>query len=95
MGEEFSIFEQMVIYSSALAAITTGVMAAVKSAFNLPKNVLPLISIIVGGLIGLASAYLFPSASLPVLIWAGALSGSAGVGLHELFKKREGYTKHD
>jgi len=93
MSGRYDIFYQMAGYSSALAVITTAVIAAIKSAFTLPKNVLPLLSIIVGALVGLASAYIFPGASLPVLIWAGALSGSAGVGLHETFKKREGYTK--
>lgn len=91
--DQFSVFLQMVAISSTMAVITTGVMAAIKNAFSLPKNVLPLVSIGVGALLGAASVFLFPSVSLPVLIWAGALSGSAGVGLHETFKQREGYTK--
>lgn len=94
MNEEMlQLFYQMVGLSSVLAFVTAGVMQAIKEAFTIKKNIIPLLSIFIGAGLGFLAIPLFPSVSVPILVWAGALSGSAGVGVHEVFKKREGYSK--
>lgn len=86
-------FNEMLALASALAVIVPLVISAVKSAFNLPNNVLPLVAILLGAVLGGLSIPLFPQASVFVLIWAGAIAGAGGVGIREVVKNRDGYTK--
>lgn len=91
--KSLELFYQVLALSSILAFVTAGVMQAVKEAFTIKKNVIPLLTIFVGAALGFLMIPIFPSVAVPILVWAGALSGSAGVGVHETFKKREGYSK--
>jgi hypothetical protein len=76
-----------------LTVIITAVVEAVKVTCNVPKNLLPLIAVIVGLLVGLASAT-FSDLSLEVRLWSGFLAGLSSVGLFELaMNRRTGYTK--
>lgn len=86
-------FNEMLALASGLAVIVPLVISAVKSAFNLPNNVVPLVAIVLGAVLGGLSIPLFPQASVFVLIWAGAIAGAGGVGLREVVTQREGYTK--
>nr|WP_143804781.1 holin [Paraliobacillus ryukyuensis] len=60
--------------------------------FPLPKNIIPMISFIVGIVIG-AIRYPFTSMELVLRLWAGGLAGLSATGLFEIVNKREGMTK--
>jgi len=86
------MMEQVLLFATVLLPIVTAVVELVKKTVNLPKNYLPLISVIVGLIVG-AIAYPFTDFELVLRLWAGGLAGLAGTGLFELVKKRDGMTK--
>lgn len=86
------MMEQVLIFATVLLPIVTALVELVKRTVNIPKNYLPLISLIVGLLVG-AIAYPFTDFELILRLWAGGFAGLAGTGLFELVKKRDGMTK--
>lgn len=86
-------FNEMLALASALAVIVPLAISAVKSAFNIPNNVIPLVAILLGAVLGGLSLPLFPQVSVFMLIWAGAIAGAGGVGVREVVTQREGYSK--
>ena len=86
-------FNEMLALASALAVIVPLAISAVKSAFNIPNNVIPLVAMLLGAVLGGLSLPLFPQVSVFMLIWAGAIAGAGGVGVREVVTQREGYSK--
>lgn len=86
-------FNEMLALASALAVIVPLVISAVKSAFNIPNNAIPLIAVLLGAILGGLSIPLFPQASVYLLIWAGAIAGAGGVGVREVVTQRDGHSK--
>lgn len=86
-------FNEMLALASALAVIVPLAISAVKSAFNIPNNVIPIVAILLGAVLGGLSLPLFPQVSVFMLIWAGAIAGAGGVGVREVVTQREGYSK--
>ncbi|GEM02192.1 Bacteriophage A118-like holin, Hol118 [Halolactibacillus halophilus] len=84
--------EQVLVFATLLLPIVTAVVELVKKTVNISKNYLPLISLIVGLLVG-AIAYPFTDFELVLRLWAGGFAGLSGTGLFELIKKRDGMTK--
>lgn len=85
--------EQVLIFATILLPIVTALVELVKRTISLPKNIIPLISLIVGLIIG-AAAYPFSDLDLVMRLWAGGFAGLAATGLFELaINKREGSTK--
>ncbi|WP_038247207.1 holin [Virgibacillus salexigens] len=82
----------VLIFATVLAPILAAVMEAIKKTVKLPNNFIPLISLGLGIVLGLA-AYPFTDLDLTLRAWAGGFAGLAGTGLFELVKKREGSTK--
>ncbi|OMC99171.1 holin [Paenibacillus sp. FSL R5-0636] len=80
-------------FASVIAVFVLAGVQFVKTSFNVPKNILPLIGLVIGLLIG-ASAYPFTELGLVLRLWAGGLAGLSATGLFELaFSKRDGTTK--
>ncbi|MFF2911227.1 MULTISPECIES: holin [Bacillales] len=80
-------------FASLLSVFVLTGVQLVKVTVKVPKNILPLIGVIVGMLIG-AAAYPFTDMELVLRLWAGALSGLSATGLFELaFNNRNGNTK--
>ncbi|MCL6458026.1 MAG: holin [Gorillibacterium sp.] len=80
-------------FASLLAVFVLAGVQLVKATVNVPKNLLPLIGLAIGLLIGLI-AYPFTDLSLVLRLWAGGLAGLSATGLFELaFNKRAGTTK--
>lgn len=75
---------EILAMASIIAPVTSGVVQAIKKASGVNKRYLPLIAIIIGILLGLASTFM----NLPMveMMWAGGISGLASVGLFELGK---------
>jgi hypothetical protein len=85
--------EQILIFATVILPIVTALIELVKRTINLPKNIIPLVSLLVGLIIGVA-AYPFTDMELVLRLWAGGFAGLAATGLFELaINKREGNTK--
>ncbi|GAA5416186.1 hypothetical protein Pryu01_01218 [Paraliobacillus ryukyuensis] len=85
--------EQVLIFATVLLPIVTSLVELVKRTVNIPKNIVPMISLVVGLAVGAAS-YPFTDLELIMRLWAGGFAGLAGTGLFELaVNKRQGRTK--
>ncbi|GAA5416265.1 hypothetical protein Pryu01_01297 [Paraliobacillus ryukyuensis] len=84
--------DQVLMFSTVLLPIVSSLVQLVKKTFPLPKNIIPMISFIVGIVIG-AISYPFTSMELVLRLWAGGLAGLSATGLFEIVNKREGMTK--
>lgn len=83
---------EIMILATIIAPVTTGLIEVFKQAFNLKKNFIPLIGVVVGLAIGFMAAPI-SDVDLYLRLWAGALAGLSSSGLYELTSNREGTTK--
>ncbi|WP_294742009.1 holin [uncultured Exiguobacterium sp.] len=83
---------EILLLATLIAPVTLGVNEIIKQAFNVKKNFIPLLGVIVGLAIGFLAA---PISDIDIYLrlWAGALSGLSASGLYELTSKRDGTTK--
>lgn len=80
-------------YASVLAVFVLALVQLVKKTINVPNNILPMIGLIIGLLVG-AAAYPFTDLEIVLRLWAGGLAGLSATGLFELaFSNRSGTTK--
>lgn len=80
------------VFATVLVPIILGLIQAIKSSVALPKNIIPLVAVVLGLLVGLV-AYPFTDLTFDLRLWAGALAGMASVGLFEISNYRPGVTK--
>lgn len=88
--------EDILLFSGIIAAITLGVIEVLKRTQRMPKNYIPLISLVIGAVIGGLTVFvpeLGESLSIGGRIVAGLISGLMATGAWEVAHKREGYTK--
>lgn len=78
--------------ATVLAPIILAVIEVIKRTVAFKKNVVPLISLLVGIIVGIAAV---PFTELDIIyrMWAGAFAGLSATGLFELVANRSGYTK--
>ncbi|EOS57675.1 MULTISPECIES: holin [Paenibacillus] len=86
------ILTNVLAFASVLSVFVLALVQLVKTTFNLPKNLIPFIGVIIGILVG-AAAYPFTEMELVLRLWAGGLAGLSATGLFELGNKRQGRTK--
>ena len=86
------ILTNVLAFASVLSVFVLALVQLVKKTFNLPKNLIPFIGVIIGILVG-AAAYPFTEMELVLRLWAGGLAGLSATGLFELGNKRQGRTK--
>lgn len=80
-------------FASVIAVFVLAGVQFVKKTVKIPNNVLPVIGLVIGLLIG-AAAYPFTDLDLTLRLWAGGLAGLSATGLFELaFSNRSGTTK--
>ncbi|MEK3768498.1 holin [Paenibacillus sp. FSL R5-0887] len=80
-------------FASVIAVFVLAGVQFVKKTFNVQNNLLPVIGLVIGLLIGVV-AYPFTDLSLRLRLWSGGLAGLSATGFFELaFNKREGNTK--
>ncbi|WP_324611611.1 holin [Bacillus massiliglaciei] len=90
---ENEIMQQVLLFTSILSPITTAFLEVIKRAVAVPKNFLPLLSVLIGLIIGYLS-YPFTDMDTALRLWAGAFAGLSGTGIYEMvLKKREGMSK--
>jgi hypothetical protein len=87
------VLNNVMAFASVLAVFVLALVQLVKTTVNLPKNIVPLIGVVIGILVG-AAASPFTDLDLVLRLWAGGLAGLSATGLFELgLNKREGNTK--
>lgn len=72
--------------ATVIAVITAALSQTFKVTFNITPRFMPLVSLVIGMLLGLCSKPI-TEAELPVLLWAGAISGLMASGLFDAAKK--------
>ena len=75
---------EILAMATAIAAVTSGVVQAIKMTELVDKRYMPLVAIIVGMLLGLLATFM--DIDLISRLWAGGISGLAATGLFELSK---------
>lgn len=90
--------EEILIFATVISAVTLGLVQVVKKTEKVPKNIIPMIGILIGATVG-GSTELIPELlselSLGGRIFAGVVSGLMATGVWESFKKREGDYTHN
>jgi hypothetical protein len=86
------VLNNVMAFASVLAVFVLALVQLVKTTINLPKNIVPLIGVVIGILVG-AAASPFTDLELVLRLWAGGLAGLSATGLFELGNKRDGSTK--
>ena len=84
--------EQVIIFSTVLAPIILALTQLFKTSVKAPKNIIPLVSVAIGLLVGLCSSP-FTDLDIYLRLWSGLLAGLSATGLFELTNTREGTTK--
>ncbi|MEN1893185.1 holin [Staphylococcus nepalensis] len=90
--------EQIISFATIISILTIGIVQGIKQTGSIPKNIVPLISIVIGGVIGGVSLFIpeiFSELSIGARILGGIISGLMATGLWETGKKRSGNTKQD
>ncbi|MEK3838643.1 holin [Paenibacillus sp. FSL R7-0128] len=83
---------QVMAFASALSVIVVALLNLVKATVTLPKNLIPIIGLVIGLAAG-AAGYIFTDLDLAPRLWAGAFAGLSATGLFELIKNNPGTTK--
>lgn len=86
------VLNNVMAFASVLAVFVLALVQLVKTTVNLPKNIVPLIGVVIGIAVG-AAASPFTDLDLVLRLWAGGLAGLSATGLFELGNKRDGSTK--
>ncbi|MBC2149484.1 holin [Listeria booriae] len=81
--------KELLGYMTFLAVVVPLIIQAVKKANFIPVKWLPLASIGIGVILGIAALWLPGAGSLAVMAWAGGLAGAGGTGVFEIFTNRE------
>ncbi|MET3504926.1 holin [Halalkalibacter oceani] len=84
--------EPVLLFATVISPIILALVELLKRSVSLPKNIVPLVSLIIGLIVGAAS-YPFTELELILRLWAGALAALAATGLFELGNERAGRTK--
>jgi len=80
-----------ITFASILAPVVLALVQVVKASFPIPKNLVPLLGLILGIIVG-GLAYPFTDLTVPIRLWSGAIAGLISVGLFETFNTRTGLT---
>ncbi|OMD92977.1 holin [Paenibacillus odorifer] len=87
------VLNNVLTFATLISVFVLALVQLVKTAVNVPKNLLPFIGLVIGLVIG-AAAYPFTDLDLTLRLWGGGLAGLSATGLFELaFKDRPGTTK--
>lgn len=82
--------DEIIIYSGIIGVLTLAIVELVKSSTNVPAKLMPLVSVIIGVVIG-AIALFIPEItgelSVGGHLLAGLISGLSASGLYDVFSK--------
>lgn len=77
--------QELLIHAAWLTPVVTGLVQVIKLAFNLPSEMAPLTSVVIGAIVG---ALVFPAWGTGVFV--GIIIGLAASGLYDFGKKTLG-----
>jgi ABC-type enterochelin transport system permease subunit len=84
---------EVLAFASVLAVFVLALVQMIKKSVDVPKNLLPLVGLVVGLVVGALSSP-FTELEITLRLWSGGLAGLSATGLFELaFNKRGGSTK--
>ncbi|WP_339211915.1 holin [Paenibacillus sp. FSL L8-0333] len=87
------VLNNVLTFATLISVFVLALVQLVKTAINVPKNLLPFIGLVIGLVIGTV-AYPFTDLNLTLRLWGGGLAGLSATGLFELaFSNRTGTTK--
>lgn len=88
------IFENALIFATALTPIVLAMVQAIKEVIPLPKNGVPLVAVIIGIILSILAPYLGANTEpLAVRVLSGIIAGLSAVGAFEtVFNPRDGWT---
>ncbi|WP_413380260.1 holin [Alkalihalobacillus sp. 1P02AB] len=84
--------ETILIFATILSPIILAMIELIKKTVTIPKNYIPVLSFVVGLVIG-ALAYPFTDLDLALRLWAGGIAGLSATGLFEIGNDRKGHTR--
>ncbi|GAA3723262.1 hypothetical protein GCM10022378_11730 [Salinicoccus jeotgali] len=90
------MMEGILLFSGVIAGITLGIVEVLKRTQRMPKNYLPLISVLIGAGLGALTIFvpeLGAELSMGGRVVAGLISGLMATGAWEVASKREGQTQ--
>ena len=83
--------EQIIAFAAVIAVITTALTQVVKKASIIPKNIIPVVAMVLGAIIGGVSVFIpeiVTELSIAGRLLAGLISGLMATGLWEAFKNK-------
>lgn len=86
--------QEVLLFATILAPIILALVEVVKKTVNVKVNLIPLIALVIGLVVGFASQP-FTDLDLVLRLWAGGLAGLTATGMFELVTNRYGTTKGD
>jgi hypothetical protein len=78
--------EKVLLFSTLLAPLVTGLTELLKRTFPVPKRYIPISSFLIGLGVGFIAAPL-TDMNTDLRLWSGGIAGLAATGLYEIGKK--------
>lgn len=82
---------EVMIFASILSPVVLGFIELIKRTWSVPKNLVPLMSLAAGILIGFLAQPL-TDLDIALRLWAGGFAGLSATGLFEIGNRRTGTT---
>lgn len=88
--------EQIIAFAEIISVITIALTEVIKRTKAIPKNIIPIISIFIGVIVGGLTAFIpeiVSELSIAGRLLAGLISGLMATGIWETFKDKKGSNK--
>lgn len=88
--------EQIIAFAGVISVITIALTEVIKRTKAIPKNIIPIISIFIGVIVGGLTAFIpeiVSELSIAGRLLAGLISGLMATGIWETFKDKKGSSK--
>lgn len=82
--------DEIIVYSGVIGLLTLAIVELVKTSTNVPAKLMPLISVIIGVVIGVVALFIpeiTGELSVGGHLLAGLISGLSASGLYDVFSK--------
>ena len=82
--------DEIIIYSGVIGLLTLAIVELVKTSTNIPAKLMPLVSVVVGVVIGVVALFIpeiTGELSVGGHLLAGLISGLSASGLYDVFSK--------
>lgn len=82
--------DEIIVYSGVIGVLTLAIVELVKASTNIPQKLMPVISVIIGVVIGVVALFIpeiTGELSVGGHLLAGLISGLSASGLYDVFSK--------